>query len=298
MPNGALTDDTESLEHLLCEAVKENDEQKIINLLKSGACINGKNDRNKTPLFCAVERFNLDLVQFLLEHGADPNIKSIDILARSYSSGMCRSWYNASTKISPLQRACFLRQPSIVYWLVRKGADLNQRDSLWGFTPLMEAAFRGDEKSFKLLLSRGASLQPSCYQDYKAYANFVDALHYSPLLCAVEGGNKEIIQLLLEAGVCAHEKEKKYGFTPLSLIDYLIKNKNLNPEKMKQYKEIEELLVRYGAPMSDFPGTKQEQKKAFECARAGVIASIKGDITTYIREKEMMGKKLVFKNKK
>jgi cytohesin len=51
-------------------------------LIKSGADVNMKNNGGRTPLHAAVLRNRIDIVRLLLESGADPNARCINLYAR------------------------------------------------------------------------------------------------------------------------------------------------------------------------------------------------------------------------
>jgi len=87
-----------------------------------------------TSLFIALSSGHPEVVEFLLEHGADPNIKNND----------------GST---PLHYAA--DNSKVVEVLLEHGADLNIRDK-YGATPLHDAAENGHPEVVELLLEHGA----------------------------------------------------------------------------------------------------------------------------------------------
>ena len=68
--------------------------------------MNHKDDLGETPLYCATEQENIEMVKYLLEQGADVNIKD----------------YTLET---PLQCAVRKRNKKIVELLVNNSADVN-----------------------------------------------------------------------------------------------------------------------------------------------------------------------------
>ena len=73
-----------------------------------------------------------------------------------------------------------------------------------GYTPLLRAAYNGDEAVVRLLLEAGAAKEAK-----DKYGN-------TPLIWAAENGREAIVPLLLEAGADKEAKDKDGG-TPLIL---------------------------------------------------------------------------------
>lgn len=59
------------LEKKLFEAVVEKDAQKVNNLLQEGADVNAKDDNNDTPLMRASYHGHKEIVELLIQYGAD-----------------------------------------------------------------------------------------------------------------------------------------------------------------------------------------------------------------------------------
>lgn len=127
-----------------------------------------------TPLLSAISFDNLELVQFLLQHGADANVKVDDgytCLLTSVESEAAVSVkivealvvagadiHLAGTKgWTPLHMAAARGHTKKAQILIDAGANVNQRIDIDGEeTPLMEAAFMGRPGTVKLLLDNGA----------------------------------------------------------------------------------------------------------------------------------------------
>jgi Ankyrin repeats (3 copies) len=88
--------------------------------------------------------------------------------------------------------------------LVGKGAGLESKHND-GRTPLSWAAEKGHEAASKLLLEKGADLEPKD----KKYGR-------TPLPWAARKGPKVVVKLLLEKGADVESKDAEYGRTPLS----------------------------------------------------------------------------------
>lgn len=151
-------------------------------LLDHGANINA-GSQNTTVLIKAVEDDNLELVQFLLEKGADP----------SSGDANCRT---------PLHLAVDLDRPhavEIVQLLLAHGADVNATAvsvGLYG-TPLAIAAKKNNQKMALLLLSQGADIN-------EGISRFDDEgrsiLESTPLHQAASYGHADMMRFLIEQG--------------------------------------------------------------------------------------------------
>ncbi len=130
----------------LINAVSSNDIESATKILDAGISPNtADNATSTTPLFIAIANNNPEMVQLLLEHGAsvtqvnDKGLMPIHEAARGAvygSDGLFRS-------------------NEILDMLIRKGANINQKDIL-GETPLMLAAKAGRPDTIRFLLTRGA----------------------------------------------------------------------------------------------------------------------------------------------
>ena len=127
-----------------------------------------------TPLLTAIAFGNLELVQFLIKHGADPNVKVDDgytCLLTSIESDADKSALIVAELIragadihalgtngwTPLHMAAARGQVEKARLLIDAGADVNRRTEIDASeTPLMEAAFAGQPSTVRLLLEHGA----------------------------------------------------------------------------------------------------------------------------------------------
>ncbi|CAD7704830.1 unnamed protein product, partial [Ostreobium quekettii] len=115
--------------------------------------------------------------------------------------GVQYSYIKMKDAWTPLTRAAYKGQTSIVESLLEKGADGNAPDKD-GWTPLTRAVDNGQRSVVTLLLDKGFSGDVS------------DELGWSPLTRAAARGHKEMVQLLIEHGAEATMVDKS-GRTPL-----------------------------------------------------------------------------------
>lgn len=123
---------------LLHVAVKRSHRNVVQALLESGANVNVESSRD-TPLDLAIQNGDLQLVQFLIENGARINVQS--------------------ERRTPLHRAVSSGNFEIVQYLVEHEADVNARDEFpSGQTPLHYAVGMGRADIVGILLAAGADV--------------------------------------------------------------------------------------------------------------------------------------------
>jgi len=145
------------------------------NNLKDGVPVDILGEYNSTPLHYACREGNLEVVNLLIEHGADVNKQN------HYST-----IYPIFDAISSTnnQKNYFL----IIQSLIESGADINMIDS-FGNTLLYHAVEKEDIKLIKLLIQLGCDINHVSRHDKDT------VLHY-----AYFQKNREIISILIENG--------------------------------------------------------------------------------------------------
>lgn len=161
-------------------------------LLAAGARPSAALPSGETLVMTAARSGNADVVEQLLAAGADPN-------GRGERGQTALMW------------AASQQHAAVVEVLLRHGADVHARSDVWtqlwqstqsievhpdlqmwiehgGLTPLLFAARVGDLASAKLLMAAGADVD-----DASAYGT-------SATVVAVQSGNLELVELLLESG--------------------------------------------------------------------------------------------------
>lgn len=181
---GAIIDADNKYEPLLHTAVEKNSEG-IVKLLISKCpdtqkLVNAKgNYNNETPLHTAARTGNLKVAQILIENGADIDAKD------DYG-------------VTPLDLSIDEGHKEFAKYLIDKGADLYPVTLVQGVrSPVLTAVMENDIATLKLLLQKGA------------IPDTRDRWNRTPLYYALYDNNPEISTLLMSAGVCLTEAERR-----------------------------------------------------------------------------------------
>lgn len=148
---------------------------------------------NDTPLLSAISFDNRELVQFLLQRGADPNVAVDD----GYTCLLIAIESDAAVSVE------------IVATLIAARADIHQSGTN-GWTPLHMAAARGRAEKAQLLIDAGANVNQR---------KEIDA-EETPLMEAAFTGQAETVQLLLDNGADASMRDTIQKRTPLGIAQY------------------------------------------------------------------------------
>ena len=151
--------------------------------------INGRDRHGNTMLYTAVHNFDRPAVEWLVQQGADPNVKG--------------------SKGTPLMAAADNGDVQLATFLLDNGASVFERVG-WGVTALHRAASSssGSVDMVELLLSRGDHVDRG---DSWCYSTLMIAVSRRPLQAAYD-----IIKYLLQRGACVNRCNKK-GQTALML---------------------------------------------------------------------------------
>lgn len=158
-----------TIDSLLQEAGR-GDLERVRSILDHGVGVNDANEIGYTPLMSAARSYQVEIVSFLIERGAD--VKAVD------SDG--QSVLHAAVGESPSQPE---RQATCVKMLLEAGADGNITTPS-GDTPLMHAAWFGCIDSAKVLAGAGVDHEK------------VDSQGRTARDIAIERGHEAIVQLL------------------------------------------------------------------------------------------------------
>lgn len=184
-------------------------------LVEKGACIEGASAKGYSPLvqfIVAGPRVSfqqlLETVRWLIDHGADVN-------------GAGKDGY------TPLMAACaHTRCLELVEMLLDRGAFIDARAKEED-TAYLFALRNNNVKAYRLLVSRGANTNITCkgyrplsvlawegnimmakilIEEAGANVNACDVTGFTPLLCAVIGGQSAMVQFLVEKGANINAK--------------------------------------------------------------------------------------------
>jgi ankyrin repeat protein len=176
-------------------AIRVNDLARVESLLQNAGGVNTADDRGITPLMYAAAAGSTEMMQLLIDKGADVNAK------------------NAFGSTALIWSAADIRKVRI---LVAHGADVNTA-SRSGRTALHVAALSDPSApTVRLLISKGANIKT------------VDNSKQTALFAAASGNDTETIRLLIDAGLDVNAADA-VGQTPLM---NAASNQNLAAVKM------------------------------------------------------------------
>lgn len=127
---------------MIHRSVDRGDLQGVRTEVAQGESLEAMDYRDKTPLQLAAEQGHLEIVEYLVEAGAE-----IDATT-SEKTG----------EVTPLRYAIGNEDYLMTKYLIENGADVNRENS-HGWTPIMTAARVGNREIIELLLDSGATLE-------------------------------------------------------------------------------------------------------------------------------------------
>ena len=229
-----------------------NSQSKTDTTHANGVNLNELDPQGRTPLTLAIKTGNIEIINFLIDHGAD--INQMD----RYSQN------------TPLTTAISHANPDIVQLLIQAGANINQVEGL-DFTPLARSIIgyrlssqeeqRNLLKIMRILIDHGANVSQSSSRgnvllieavdnesveiaklliDAGADINQIDANGYdwTPLTKAIAASYTNIVKFLIENGVDIYKKDGQ-GNVPLELAESRAKT---NAWGRKEPAEVAQLL--------------------------------------------------------
>lgn len=163
----------------LMKAVKKNRTEVVRYLLEQGALVNVPDKKLSAPLIEAALKSNLELMELLIDHGADLELRTG---RKGYTALF---WCAIDSVIVSMD------------YLLEKGADIEARD-IQGATPLMGAISRKKTASVAYLIGKGADV------------NALDQDGRSPVMYAMELNQLDMVQLLTDNGADINCIDSKY----------------------------------------------------------------------------------------
>ncbi|KAI5456465.1 ankyrin repeat-containing domain protein [Mariannaea sp. PMI_226] len=221
---------------LIIAATNKKTPKKLVDLLLDyGSSPDLKSREGKTALFEAISNGRVDIVQSLLDHGANPNLPGPKhmLWPATYQTPCLQAILKAGAdpKKAPgiLELATSVNNIESVRVLIKAGVDINaKKDGV--YTPLCTSIRDDRPDIFHLLLSSGAD--PNCpASEYPAFKCIThNRLHFLPPLVAaganlnspkgivetaVAVNNLQALNWLLDQGMNPNEKNPK-GHSPLT----------------------------------------------------------------------------------
>ncbi|XP_060240591.1 transient receptor potential cation channel subfamily A member 1 isoform X1 [Meriones unguiculatus] len=188
-------------------------------IIQGSSCevLNIMDDYGNTPLHWAAEKNQVESVKFLLNQGANPNLRNRNMMAPLHIAvqGMNNEMIKVLTEHSAtninLERengntavmsTCAKDNSEALKILLEKGAKLCKSNK-WGDYPVHQAAFSGAKKCMELILDYG---EKTGYTR-ESHINFVNHKKVSPLHLAVQSGDLDMIKMCLDNGAHIDMKE-------------------------------------------------------------------------------------------
>ncbi len=232
------------------DAVRSGDLVKVKTLLKTHSeWLNSPDQNQKTPLLLSLESGHAAIARYLIDQGADINLKDkdknspihnaaylgnleiVDLLLKKGAASLNEGNYRGQT---PLHLACERGHPGVVTRLLEAGADVEARDTL-GRTPLMTTATSKNMEVVNALLKKGADINAALKRGPATYTTLTVAAMYGfkdlvdvlidkdaaisedtlerTLVLAVQGGHFRLFEHVQEKGLdLAGLKEKDPGW--------------------------------------------------------------------------------------
>ena len=188
-------------------------------LFEYGAKVNVTNDKGFTPLHRACYSGHLNIVEWLLNCGADINaqdqikgytpafhayIKNNFVIVEFLINNNANIAVPNKNGYTPLHEICRLGDTDAIDFLINHGADVNAKDSKDGNTPLHIACSKGKLESVKLLIKQ-----------HNADINSTNNYGRTPLqLACSKKGPLNLIEFLINHGAIIDLTDND-GYTPL-----------------------------------------------------------------------------------
>lgn len=176
-------------------AVRFGTPRMVKRLIELGADVNRRDGDDAPPLLEAVNRGSRDLVEMLIAAGADLHATAcggqtaVSLAASGRNPELFDLLLKKGCPIGPaLNGAIYSRNADAVKRLIKLGANVNEQDRQFGYTPLSTATDVGDAKLAKMLIDAGADVGAR------------DFMGQTPLHNAAMNGRTSVMKVLMDAG--------------------------------------------------------------------------------------------------
>ena len=203
-PTAGTSSGLSKAQEKLFSAIRRDDLTEVRRMLASDIDVNATDQFGETPLMHAALHAGPEVLQRLLNHGADPNqandAGATALMRATADRGKMRLLIGAGAHVderSKLGRTALLiaaRRPGAegaVRDLIAAGADPHVKD-VRGVTPLMEAARAGDLESLRVLIGAGARI------------NEMRKNGRTALMAAVRSRKEKAVRFLLNHGAAVN----------------------------------------------------------------------------------------------
>jgi ankyrin repeat protein len=209
----------------LFTAIEKDDIEQVKELLSSGVSANSVSDRGQTALVVASNRGNVEIIEALVNAGAEINPKPEPPVVRPqiHTTQIPGGWSlgelitQATENADEQTQAFYSGFMGFVEGLSTPASDAtedvsvsidDEQEEEEDFdepvtTPLITAIQEGNLEAVKALIAAGAEINPQTWNQS------------SPLVAAVEKGNVEIIQTLIDAGANINRLDFTIDASPL-----------------------------------------------------------------------------------
>lgn len=184
----------ENYDKALIECLEKGDCKTAAALIHAGAAINASGNEKK-PLLLAAEHCTPEIIQMLLDKGADRECVDIQPLPRCMSMGKTAIFMAA--KANNLENLKYLHKMGF-------SCTARTKDFMQSHTVLAEAARHGSLECVRYIIEQGGG---NPHETFPGGANLMHRAAYS--------GNVELIKYLDSLGVDMNRLATGYGLTPL-----------------------------------------------------------------------------------
>jgi ankyrin repeat protein len=226
-------------------------ERGILLMVKQKQDLNATDVSKSPPLIQAAAKGYVDSVRFLLERGANSNIKDEVTKTSALHQAIC----------SPTAPRPNPAEEQIIKLLIENKANVDSNDN-YGNTPLHQALNFNRLEAVQVLISN------------KANPDVANSAGVTPLHLAVSKGSVEAVEILIKAGADVNLKTGGQ-MTPLDIARAEVKKRTTHwgPQKnttaaaqLESYSKIAELLEKAGAK-----ATREQEKETAPLFKPGEV---------------------------